>query len=1030
MTAVVVGYIVEFAVAAAVSYAISYAMAPDGQDMEGPKLENLRVGKSKYGAPIARVYGTMRVPGQMVWFKNNQLNHYTYRTNAGGGKGGPSSGKMTNHVYTVTGAWAICEGEISGIRKIWAGNILIYNAADDASGNDLKRATRMYSDLRIYTGSSSQEPDSLIVADKGHTPAYRGIAYVVIDDLELKKFGNIIPDLKFEVVRDAAPAAGDLLTTTAAGININNYYPTFATDAVVYWRQVQSPTTDILLTDSDGDIKGRVPVDNGSDVAYPAGQGIVNGFNCASHNFDSTVDEGYRFVATNDDGVELAVDLQWLIPSDEKVSSTVFCADDTHVMLLTKAPGAAVGSQQLHAWYLLTVYNGGGALVDSGTVATGIMSGSLNGSSKSGYLGSGTTCSVLEPDLKHIWHAAGTTGSPVSCYKIDFDGELSLVLNVNTFLSSGSGNRPGIYAEGGVCTVLTGSNIGVITRVERFEQAPQDIGAITRDLMMQSGLESADIDIAELTEETLDGYAILNRESLRSDIEPLMGFAHFDLVETQGKLKAVKRGGPTVKTLTADDLAAHEFGQDRPETITEEVKLEEELLKEVSLTFVDKARDYNDGQTHAAQLNTDSVNKVQRSFPIAMTRDKATQLASIVLDNDWLTRRSFQWALPQQFSYLEPTDPVIIQNGSDAYEVRITNIQTGANGIMECSGQLHAPSVYTSVAVGADIENPDPDNLIYGPSIPYFLDIPLIRGAQTGTFESGYYVGVTGVYSTWPGASGFVSLDGGATFNSFGSVSVPAIIGRCTTTLPDADTGVIDYGSTLRVELLTPAATLDSVSREAMNNGSNWAIVGIPGAWEVIKFQTATLVGVGIAGGNVYDLTILSRGRRGTEHLVAGHASGETFIMIDDRVQRIPMETDSIGKTYKYAAITYGSDIQDGIIYDFANTAIGMRPYSPSHVKGARSGSGDITITFERRTRYGGEWRNSVDITDSDPMDFEIDVMSGSTVVRTISTATESATYTAAQQVTDFGSTQSSVTVRVYQINTVYGRGQKAEETI
>ena len=49
--------------------------------------------------------------------------------------------------------------------------------------------------------------------------------------------------------------------------------------------------------------------------------------------------------------------------------------------------------------------------------------------------------------------------------------------------------------------------------------------------------------------------------------------------------------------------------------------------------------------------------------------------------------------------------------------------------------------------------------------------------------------------------------------------------------------------------------------------------------------------------------------------------------------------------------------------------------------------------------------------------------MNGANVVRTIATTTPTASYSAAQQVADFGSAQSSVSVRVHQLSASVGRG-------
>jgi hypothetical protein len=54
---------------------------------------------------------------------------------------------------------------------------------------------------------------------------------------------------------------------------------------------------------------------------------------------------------------------------------------------------------------------------------------------------------------------------------------------------------------------------------------------------------------------------------------------------------------------------------------------------------------------------------------------------------------------------------------------------------------------------------------------------------------------------------------------------------------------------------------------------------------------------------------------------------------------------------------------------------------------------------------------------------YEIDILDGSDVLRTLSTTSPTATYTATQQTDDFGSLQSSVSLRIYQLSTTAGRG-------
>ena len=54
------------------------------------------------------------------------------------------------------------------------------------------------------------------VEGAGRVPAYRGLAYVVFEDLDLGPFGNRVPQFSFEVVRPARPAdTADLVPAPA-----------------------------------------------------------------------------------------------------------------------------------------------------------------------------------------------------------------------------------------------------------------------------------------------------------------------------------------------------------------------------------------------------------------------------------------------------------------------------------------------------------------------------------------------------------------------------------------------------------------------------------------------------------------------------------------------------------------------------------------------------------------------------------------------------------------------------------------------
>lgn len=159
------------------------------------RIDRLRVMGASEGTAIARIWGRQRIAGQVIWA--TRFLETVATTTTGGGKGGRQTPTQTtnSYSYSISLAVALCEGEVLRLGRIWAdGNEIAPNSLN----------------LRLYSGSQTQQPDPKIEAVEGEAPAYRGIAYVVIEDLALEPFGNRVPQLSFEVIRPAKDHATDL----------------------------------------------------------------------------------------------------------------------------------------------------------------------------------------------------------------------------------------------------------------------------------------------------------------------------------------------------------------------------------------------------------------------------------------------------------------------------------------------------------------------------------------------------------------------------------------------------------------------------------------------------------------------------------------------------------------------------------------------------------------------------------------------------------------------------------------------------
>jgi hypothetical protein len=160
--------------------------------------------------------------------------------------------------------------------------------------------------------------------------------------------------------------------------------------------------------------------------------------------------------------------------------------------------------------------------------------------------------------------------------------------------------------------------------------------------------------------------------------------------------------------------------------------------------------------------------------------------------------------------------------------------------------------------------------------------------------------------------------------------------------------------------------------------------------------------------------------------------SRPTALVLDPATLTRVSSLDEVGLSRFYRAVSIGSDPSLPEAVDFTNEAASLKPYAPVQIRGSRNGTGDLTITWIRRTRFNGEWRDLVDVPLNEAGEaYETDILDGlGAVARTLSSSSPSVTYTAADQTTDFGSPQVAIDVAVYQLSAAVGRGFAGRATL
>jgi hypothetical protein len=198
------GSIIGRTAGAAIGRAVDARLLGSGSDpVPTGRVDRFRLTGASEGAGVAQVHGRIRVGGQVIW-AGPFIEHVT---TAGSGKGTTEPG-VPGFTYCVSLAIALCEGEITRVGRVWADGVEV--ARDDLN-------------LQLYSGDEDQMPDPRIEAEMGtgNVPAFRGIAYVVMEDLALGRWGNRVPQFSFEVFRPAperGPANAEDIARLVRGV--------------------------------------------------------------------------------------------------------------------------------------------------------------------------------------------------------------------------------------------------------------------------------------------------------------------------------------------------------------------------------------------------------------------------------------------------------------------------------------------------------------------------------------------------------------------------------------------------------------------------------------------------------------------------------------------------------------------------------------------------------------------------------------------------------------------------------------------
>ena len=645
--------------------------------------------------------------------------------------------------------------------------------------------------------------------------------------------------------------------------------------------------------------------------------------------------------------------------------------------------------------------------------------------------GSGFPILNYDPIARRLWWIASFSGTNAVAY-LQVDTKLQ-----KWYITDG---QDGAWAIGypnrnSYWSAYINGSAEFIMREVRLGQISQGniaISEIIADICDRLGYEATRYDVSELTSDFIGSFIHSTRHSGRSDIEILLGVAVADAVQSDYKLKFIKRGGAISYTIPEDDLATQEITSGSSEIepidlVDVSIPMDIEVPKVYEITYRSSDNSYLSGivQSYIATGLTESPETAQ--LPMALTDQQAGNIAEIY-HNQMIEPKTFKFSLPVKYYDLESTDVIEIPKGTRNYRVRINSITRGNNWILECEGIKDRIENYSTTSLVPGVENfigtigteIRPKRII--------IDGPLIRDVDLD--HPGPYLTSYVSASTYTGAVWYYSIDDTNWFEIFSQNDQP-IIGICDNAYNSEIWEDWDDTTTIRLTILNDGS-LSSSTKSAIEADPtiNAFAYGTKGRWEYLNAATCTLIS---SSPKVYDLSNLLRGRRGTDNHINIHEEKDYIIRLDSTgIQRQTLQNSQVGNTIYYRLPNLSESVSD--VFSESNEVLGqqLKPYSPIQISPVDN-AGDIDITWTRRTRKGGSLGGDNTLTDGvggplneDYEQYEIDYKNTTTEVILGSVSnltTTSHTYTSAQQTVDGTDLLGRFYVDVYQMSAVVGRG-------
>ena len=470
-----------------------------------------------------------------------------------------------------------------------------------------------------------------------------------------------------------------------------------------------------------------------------------------------------------------------------------------------------------------------------------------------------------------------------------------------------------------------GNRIPFMTMEIVADEAPPTIGAILTDATggaIQSDLAT-----------TIDGYAA-HGTTMRAAVEPVVEHLGVELRQRAGRIET---GPPSLHQISEEELGCAPDG--KSEAASERSVVPERVLPaSLTIDYYDPARDYQTGRMLASVGGRGGKSEAV-DLPIVLGGEPARGIAENSVARRWAQRERLTVRLPPHYLALCPGDLLEFPGSNRRWSVSRLNLEA-----MITVAEMHA-AWQAAPALAADPGRPAPNrDVVAGPTRLALLDLPDLGSGAVMQLQ----LAAASSTMTWRQVP--IEISAGGTIGGGASAQAETVVGTALTLLAPGEASIFDDHSTVDVELANEEQWLEGRDDDALLMGANLAMLGR----EIIQFGSAAAIGP-----KKFRLSRLLRGRFGSEWAMSGHATGDSFVMLDSRTLRaIPLADALAGTEVQVTAHGVG----DGAGTTVSTIASGeaLRPPSPVHLRALMTG-GSLVVSWVRRSRAGFAWLDEIE---------------------------------------------------------------------